>query len=329
MLLVQNIHLKYDRIVLEAIHFSIQPGEIIGIAGKSGAGKSSLLKILGGLLDATLGEVFLEGKRVMGPSVKLIPGHSDIQVVNQDFQLDIYHTVEENIREKILYLPVKERNQFVDELLDLIELTEWRNHQAITLSGGEQQRLAIARALAGEPKVLLLDEPFVHLDSRLRSKLISYLLDLRSIRQTSIVLVSHDGSEMLGLCDAIFAMKNGRITRKSKPLSFYYKPKSIEEGWLFGVLNVAVVNGKRILFRPDEYQIVPNDTRLHLDEIGENIVLVAFQNSLFTGPLYENHFLTVNKEKIVLYSLNSLDYVDKIEIKKHKLPTANRNSKTV
>ena len=154
MLEINEIQLAFQRPILLTISLTIKQGEIVGIVGKSGAGKTSLLKIIGGLLDSTSGSVIFEGKKVLGPTNKLVPGHPDIQLVNQDFHLDTYHTVEENIREQILYLPKKERDDLVEELLHILELTEIRNQKAITLSGGEQQRLSIARALACEPKVL-------------------------------------------------------------------------------------------------------------------------------------------------------------------------------
>jgi ABC-type multidrug transport system ATPase subunit len=168
MLSVENIHLSYTEPILKGVSFSVEAGEIIGIAGQSGAGKTSLLKLIGGLADASEGFVYLEGKRVVGPSLRLIPGHPEIQLVNQDFNLDLYQTTEENIKGKILHLPKDIQEQFTEELLDVVELTHTKNQLAHTLSGGEQQRLAIVRALALEPKLLLLDEPFVHLDSQLR-----------------------------------------------------------------------------------------------------------------------------------------------------------------
>jgi iron(III) transport system ATP-binding protein len=308
MLVAKNIELNFGRSILRGVDFKLREGEILGIVGKSGAGKTSLLKILSGHLQASSGFVEFEGQKVAGPLVKLVPGHPEIQLVNQDFHLDTYHTVEENIREQILYLPLKERNLLVEELLVLMELEEMREQKATTLSGGEQQRLALARALACEPKVLLLDEPFVHLDGRLRSKVINYLLELRKIRQTSIILVSHDGSEMLSLADTVLSMKNGVITRKGKPMDFYYKPRSIEEGKLFGAINSVYKEGKRILFRPDEFEVETKAV--------ESCLNIQFDHSLFTGPIFENYFITHNKEKIVLYSFNPMNDVKRITIKK-------------
>lgn len=308
MLVAQDIQLNFDRSILKNINLTIKEGEIIGIVGKSGAGKTSLLKIISGLLEPSSGIVEFEGIKLVGPRIKLIPGHAEIQLVNQDFHLETYHTVEENIREQVLHLPLEIRDKFVDELLYLVELSEMRTQKAMTLSGGEQQRLAIARALACEPKVLLLDEPFVHLDGRLRSKMINYLLELRKIRNTTIVLVSHDGSEMLSLADIIYSMNNGMITRKGLPKDFYYKPKTIQDAKLFGAVNSIRIDEKRIVFRPDEYS-------LDLDN-KNNIVNLSFDHFLFTGPVYENYFKTENKEKIVLYSFNSMENVSRIAIKR-------------
>ncbi len=308
MLEVNSVTLNFDRPVLSGINFLLKEGEIFGIVGKSGAGKTSLLKIMSGTLEPTAGTVELMGQKVRGPLIKLVPGHPEIQLVNQDFHLDTYHTVEENIREQILYLPIKERNQLIEELLDLVELTNFRNQKATTLSGGEQQRLALARALACEPRVLLLDEPFVHLDGRLRSKLISYLLELRKIRKTSFVLVSHDGAEMLGLADRIFCMKKGKFYRSGNPKDLYYKPKSIEEARLFGAVNSLIFNNKRVLFRPDEF--------IESSQEAANSIRVIFQRVLFTGPVYESYFLTEKKEKIVLFDFKSLENVEYIRVEK-------------
>jgi len=148
----------------------------------------------------------------------------------------------------------------------------------------------------------------VNLDGRLRSKMINYLLDLRKIRNTTIVLVSHDGSEMLSLADTIYSMNNGMITRKGLPKDFYYKPKTIQDAKLFGAVNSIRIGEKRIVFRPDEYS-------LELDANAESINL-HFQHYLFTGPVYENYFITENKEKIVLYSFNSMENVGRITIER-------------
>ena len=208
----------------------------------------------------------------------------------------------------VLYLPIKQRDQLVDELIELMELEDFRTKQSRYLSGGEQQRLALARALACEPKVILMDEPFAHIDARLRTKLINYFIELKNLRKMSLILVSHDGAEMLGFADQIIHMKNGKIARKSNPENFYYRFASVEEARLFGAVNSVVIEGKRVYFRPDEYSLE------HIE--GKQFVPVEFSHSLFTGPVYQNYFSTERKEKVVLYSFNKLQHVSGFTIVK-------------
>jgi iron(III) transport system ATP-binding protein len=241
MLVIKNIQLRFDREILSNLSFSIKSGEIVGIVGASGGGKSSLLKIIAGLLDPSSGEVRLNGEKVKGPSQKLVPGHEAIQLVNQDFGLDIYHTVLENVQQKILYLPKDVRDQFTTELLDLVDLSELINQQAITLSGGEQQRLAIARALAVEPEVLLLDEPFAHLDAHLKQKIGNYIQSLAAIRKMTCILVSHEGQDVLEWSKSILFIEKGEVKRVDSPYNFYNFPTSLYEARFFGQINLLKI----------------------------------------------------------------------------------------
>jgi ABC-type sulfate/molybdate transport systems ATPase subunit len=306
MLSIHNICLSFESELLNNISFDVHEREIIGIAGKSGAGKTSLLKVIAGLADADKGEIILDNKLMVGPSQKLIPGHLEIQLVNQDFNLDYYQTVEENLRNKILHLPRGVQNQFIDELLDLIELSDLKHHQTQTLSGGEQQRLAIARALSLESKVLLLDEPFVHLDTTLRIKLISYLEQLIKIRKMCVIIVTHNSEELLNLADKIIYLSEGKIKRFTTPLDFYYNFKSVKEGKMFGILNQATVSNKSIHFRPDEYEICSNNPE----------ITIKFERSMFMGGYYLNEFSIPNNKKIILFNQNKMTNVEGITIRK-------------
>jgi len=307
MLQLSNVNFEYDRKILTDISFSLGEGEFLGIVGDSGVGKSTLLKLIGGLLDVSSGEIVFENKKVVGPNVLLIPGHPDIKLVNQDFDLDLYHSVRENIREKILYLSKEEREEMIDELLDLMELTSIQNNQAILLSGGEQQRLAFARALACEPKILLLDEPFAHLDYRLKNKLIRYLLDLKFIRKMSAIIVSHNGEEVLSLSDSIIHLSKGEMERKDIGSNFYFYPTNKEEALLFGEINELQVNGDEILFRPTAFQLMNFKNAIPVD--------VKFIGSQFAGAYCINYF-TYNDEQFVLYSSKALTEVSTIFIEK-------------
>lgn len=308
MLKIKKIHFQRDKEILSGVSFNLKASSILGLVGPSGAGKSTLLKIIAGLLDASKGEVYLGNERVFGPSYKLIPGHPEIQLVNQDFDLDLYHTVRENLLVQANYLPDNLCQELISELLELLELTPLQNKQAIHLSGGEQQRLALGRSLAKEPEVILLDEPFAHMDAHLRNRISDYLLKLKKIRKTSFMLVTHDGEEVLSLADKILFFNEGKILRVDTPESFYFNPTNEFEGLFFGDLNVVIINKEKVLFRPIEYDLTVLETDIQLE--------VTFVKSVFFGAYHKNHFLTKKKEMIILYHLESLSHVQKIAIKK-------------
>jgi iron(III) transport system ATP-binding protein len=305
MLAVSAISLAYEKPVLCDVSLSLVGSEIIGLVGKSGAGKSSLLKIMAGLIDQDNGDVLLDGKLQPKSSLRLIPGTKGIELVNQDFKLDVYHTVAENIRESILYLPNAERERRVEQMLSLFELKPIRHQKAHLLSGGEQQRLAISRAVAKKPKVLLLDEPFAHLDARLRLKLTNFLLKLKEKEGVAMVIVSHDGQEILGVSDSICILKNGRLSRKKNRIESYYNPSSKIDALFFGPINSIVLNGKRVLFRPDEYK-----------QNSSGAISLSFVRAVFLGSIYYNYFYTLAKEELVLISINPLNNTTAIDIDK-------------
>ena len=307
MLKLNNVSLAFDTPIIHDVSFELSAGEFIGIVGKSGVGKTTLLKILSGLLNLSKGEVLLNGERVEGPSRKLIPGHEEIKLVNQDFDLDLFHTVRENIREKILFLTKDEREDRVDELLDLMEIKHLEQQKAINISGGEQQRLAFARALASEPKVLLLDEPFAHLDFRLKNKIQDYLIKLKLVKGLSVIIVSHNGEEVLSVSDKVIHFENGTIKRIDTPLNFYNNPDSVTEALFFGPVNEIVIDDETILFRPNAYSILKSENKRELN--------VTFIGAQFAGAYYLNYFYC-NDKKIVLYADSIIEDVKNIYLKK-------------
>lgn len=305
MLAVKNVSFEHDFPVLEKVNFNLKKGAFLGIVGPSGAGKSTLLKIIAGLLDPSHGEVFLDGEKVIGPKDKLIPGNTDIQLLNQDFALDAFHTVYENLILKTTHLSAEIRENFIQELLILTELSHLTKHKANELSGGEQQRLALARALALEPKVLLLDEPFAHLDAHIKRKIAAYLLELRKVRKTTFILVSHDGQEILHLCDQIAFFQERNFQRIDSPKNFYFKPNSYQEGLFFGELNQVKIKRQELLFRPNQYQLEAHDARTEL--------AVTFRKEIFFGTfsfgMYSYKKQTIYLQKIYPSDLSAINVI--------------------
>jgi len=306
MIVLRNIQLSYNKPIIKRANLKVSKGEILGLVGKSGAGKSSLLKIIAGLIDPNEGSVYIDDDLMPRVHQLLIPGFQGVAMVNQDFKLDVYHTVEENLREVVLHLPHNKRDKRVQQLLRLFDLKSIAETKAHLISGGEQQRLAIARAIADKPSVLLLDEPFGHLDANLRARLTQHLIRLREEENTTIILVSHEGQDVLGLCDAICMLKNGLLSKKYKPEFLYYQYSNVQQARLFGPVNMIKTEGFTLLFRPDEYQ----------ESTSKNAIPVTYIRSIFVGGLYHNYFKTSNGDNIVLYQFHRLNDTRGIEIVK-------------
>ena len=182
MLKVQVTSFGYqDKTILKDISFQVAPGEHVALMGESGSGKSTLLKIVYGLLHVEDGSIFWGNTEALGPNFNLVPGEPYMKYLAQDFDLMPFISVEENIGQ---FLSVFERDthqERIDELLDLIEMKSFAKTKVKYLSGGQQQRVALARVLAQEPEILLLDEPFGHIDNFKRI----------SLRRNSLTSVCH------------------------------------------------------------------------------------------------------------------------------------------
>ncbi len=304
MIELRNITLDFDRSILKNISLQIKQGEILGIVGRSGAGKSSLLAIIAGKLTPQSGDLYYQGKILPTANQLLIPGFPFVQIVEQNFALDLYHTVYENIHVKAAHLAFEKRDSWVRKIMRILGLLNLESQKAISLSGGEQQRLAIGRALASKPTILLLDEPFAHLDEVLKSKLISNLAKLKTEVNCTMVIVSHDGTDLLSISDTIVHLKKGHLSRKRTPKEIYFNPKNKEEAELFGFWNRIEFNDQFIYFRPSQYIIV-NDNGISLESI----------STFFKGSYFEN--LCISKVgKFVLHSLTPLKIGTQIVVQK-------------
>lgn len=217
---------------VEKANLDIQKGEICVLMGLSGSGKSSLLRCINGLNTVSRGKLFVEheGKHIdiahCTPAELKMMRTKRIAMVFQKFALMPWLTVRENISFglEMQGRPEKERRKLVDEKLELVGLTQWRNKKPDELSGGMQQRVGLARALAMDADILLMDEPFSALDPLIRQGLQDELLGLQAKLSKTIVFVSHDLDEALKLGSRIAIMKDGRIIQYSKPEEIVLNP---------------------------------------------------------------------------------------------------------
>ena len=217
---------------VEKANLDINKGEICVLMGLSGSGKSSLLRCINGLNTVSRGKLFVEheGKHIdiahCSPAELKMMRTKRIAMVFQKFALMPWLTVRENISFglEMQGRPEKERRKLVDEKLELVGLTQWRNKKPDELSGGMQQRVGLARALAMDADILLMDEPFSALDPLIRQGLQDELLGLQAKLSKTIVFVSHDLDEALKLGSRIAIMKDGRIIQYSKPEEIVLNP---------------------------------------------------------------------------------------------------------
>lgn len=222
------------------INFSIKKGDIVAIIGESGSGKSTLLKCIYGLLKPNEGEVFLNGKRVKGPDEQLIPGHAEMKMVTQDFSLNIYAKVYDNIASMLSNTDIEAKQTKTLEMMERLHITVLKDKKVIDLSGGEQQRVAIAKALISDTKILLLDEPFSQVDALLKNQLRADIKRLAKETGLTIILVSHDPTDGLFLADQLLILKQGELLQNDSPENTYTNPSSIYTAQILG--NAVVLN---------------------------------------------------------------------------------------
>ena len=246
---------SYDsQIALQDFNLELSKGEFVSIIGESGSGKSTLLRIAAGLLTQSLGEVLLVGKKIESPAEKLVPGYDEIKLIHQDYQFFPNTTVEENITRPLLNFEEGYRKQRVSHLLDRLGLTAYKDRLPKQLSGGQQQKVAIAQALAVEPEVLLLYEPFSHLDAIQKRKLIQELKELLREIGTTVIFVTHDLDDALWLTDSLVVLQKGKITQKGNSKALCEQPKSKYVARLFSSIN-ALTDREQAYIRPADIRI--------------------------------------------------------------------------
>lgn len=206
------------------VSFSVEKGKLIGLLGPSGSGKTTILRILAGLENADSGEIYIDGKQVNN-----IPASKrEIGFVFQNYALFRYKTVYDNIAfglkiQKKSRAEIKER---VYELIELVGLRGFEKRYPAQLSGGQRQRVAFARALATQPHLLLLDEPFAAIDAKVRKELRSWLRELINRVGITSIFVTHDQDEAIEVADQIIVTNKGRIEQVGTPVEVYGNPKT-------------------------------------------------------------------------------------------------------
>ncbi len=222
--------------VLKGIDIEIRKGEFITLLGSSGCGKTTTLRIIAGLEAADSGKVYLEGEDI----TELVPNKRDVNTVFQNYALFPHMTVAENIGYglKIRKKSKEEIERKVKEMLALVQLEGYEKRTPDQLSGGQRQRIAIARAVANEPKVLLLDEPLGALDLKLRRQMQLELKRLQKQLGITFIYITHDQEEAINMSDRIAVMRDGVFEQIGTPNEIYYHPRTSYVASFVGDANI-------------------------------------------------------------------------------------------
>lgn len=238
MLKVNNLSFKYEeKAVLNQLSFSVRPGNALAIMGKSGSGKSTLIKLLYGLLDAHEGSITWNDVKILGPAYHLVPGMSFMKYVAQDFDLMPYTTLYENIGYFLSNFDLKHKKEKIEELIQLVGLTDFTTRKISTLSGGQMQRAALAKALASQPEILLLDEPFSHLDHPNKIRLSRAIFKFAKKNNITVIFATHIPEEALQFADEVLVLHQGKIIFKGTPDEAYLTKNDVRVAQLFGDIN--------------------------------------------------------------------------------------------
>ena len=229
--------------LLGPLSFSLNTGVLLAIFGESGSGKSTLLHLIYGLIDLDRGEILWKGKAVLGPKKQLVPGAPFMKLVAQEANVMPYTTVSENIQEHFSRLNPEQEATRTSELLTLLDLELFAEQKVKSLSGGQKQRVAIAKALALVPEVLLLDEPFAHIDEFRRSRLRRQLYNYLKSAGITCVTATHDANEALSFADQVLILENGKVSFFGPPEQLYKNISSAYQAGFFGEIN-ALPNGQ-------------------------------------------------------------------------------------
>ena len=252
---LRNLSITYGSTrVLDSLNLTVRGGEVIALLGPSGSGKSTLLNAVAGFRPINSGEILLAGRNVAAPGHTEPPERRDIAFVFQDYGLWPHLTAIDTVayplrRRGVRPAPARDQARAILERLGIGPLADRKPAQ---LSGGEQQRVGLARAMARDAALYLFDEPTAHLDAQVRDVFLAELAARRRESGTAAIYATHDAAEALGLADRVALLIGGRVIQKGSPQQLYAEPVSVEAARLTGpasLLNDDAMG--RVLVRPD------------------------------------------------------------------------------
>ncbi len=268
---LEQLFKKYpSTVAVNNVSLDLQESETLALLGSSGCGKTTLLRLIAGLEKTDSGRIYLKDQDISSKT----PKERGFGMVFQDYALFPHMNVEKNIRFGLQNFDARQKEQIIKEMLELVGLSGYEKRKIHELSGGEQQRIAVARALAPKPKLLLLDEPLSNLDRALRDKLKNELRLILEKLSITAMYVTHDQSEAYALADRVAIMRNGELLQIGKTEDVFKKPKTAWIAKFLGHKNIYTakeLNSKSPkLLRSELITIAGGSTKARIIEI-ENL----------------------------------------------------------
>lgn len=284
---IKNIKKTYNEFNLDA-SLDIEEGELVCILGPSGSGKSTLLSIIAGIEKPQSGQIILDGKDITNETLQ----NRNIGMVFQDYALFGSMNVAKNIQYGMKEKDKKKRKEMTKMFLELVNLAGYEKRNVSTLSGGEAQRVALARSLASEPRVLLLDEPLSALDAPLRKRLRSVIRSIHDSVGITMLYVTHDREEAFAISDRIVIMNSGKIDSVGSAEELYKNPKTQFSAFFTGegtTIDASYINPSdngTLFFRPENVLI--SETSIDPMQYPRHLVLngVTVISAEYTGARY-------------------------------------------
>ncbi|MDC7994941.1 ABC transporter ATP-binding protein [Altibacter sp. HG106] len=295
-----------DSLILKEIAFTLPAGEHLAVLGESGCGKSTLLHLIYGLLPLEQTSLSWKGETLLGPSHHLVPGEPFMKLVAQEPNVMPFTTVEENVGDFLSGQSFPEETQRIEELLKVVELSEYRNVLVKTLSGGQKQRVALARALAKKPELLLLDEPFSHIDTFRKNKLRRQLYQYLKKNTISCITATHDAQEALAFSDRILMLRQGTIEVLATPEHLYHNVANAYQAGFFDEVTVLpethYPNAVKRVLLPNDWAVTAERTPYKVQVLrsyfrGTDYLIEAVLEEL---PVYFSHMEALEPSEVYL-----------------------------
>jgi sulfate transport system ATP-binding protein len=301
---VRHISKRFGQFVaVDDVTLEVASGSLTALLGPSGSGKSTLLRIIAGLEWPDVGEVLISGE----DATAVAPQKRGVGFVFQHYAAFKHMTVRDNVAFglRVRKRPKPEIRDRVDELLRLVQLQDFGHRYPAQLSGGQRQRMALARALAPEPRVLLLDEPFGALDSRVRAELRNWLRRLHDEVHVTTVFVTHDQEEAMEVADQIAVLDHGQLQQVGTPRELYDEPAT--EFVMRFVGDASSLDGE--LVRPHDIDLAHEPAEGAVEAMVERVTLLGFAAKIEL----------VDGDGRVLVALMTRDQADELELERGQI----------